>query len=68
MATIIPHTRNVQRVGLARELVRITTVEINATVACTGAPLHLAHGLKFKDGSNVDWFVSDADARRFGWV
>lgn len=66
--TIIPRTRNVQRVGLAQELIRITRVDLFASTSCAGKPLHIAHGLRFSNGKPADWFVTHADAERFGWV
>lgn len=66
--TIVPKTRNVQRVGLAKELVRVVSVDTYATPACAGGWLHLAHGLRFTDGSRCDWYVTHADAQGFGWV
>ncbi|HET6917236.1 MAG TPA: hypothetical protein VFH56_14175 [Acidimicrobiales bacterium] len=66
--TIIPRTRNVQRIGYARELIRVTRVDLYANRACSGGPLHEAHGVRFSDGSPAFWFVSHEDAQRFGWV
>ena len=67
--TIIPPTGNVQHVGLANELVRVVTVDTYASPACTGGGwLHLAHGVRFRDGSRCDWYVTDDKARKLGWV
>lgn len=68
-ATIAPTTGNLARVGCFRDLVRVVTVDLYANVACEGGgPLHLAHGVRVFDGRPVSWFVTDADARRLGWV
>lgn len=66
--TIVPRARNVQRVGYAKELFRIVTVDLFTATSCTGAPLHLAHGVSFVDGQPAAWFVSHVEAKGYGWI
>ena len=66
--TIVPKTRNIQRVGLAQDLFRIVTVDLFAGTSFGDKPLHLAHGVRFNGKGPASWYVTHADAQRFGWV
>ena len=48
------------RVGLARDLVRVLSVEfLGPHASCTNGPLYLARGVRFVDGSSVSWHTTD---------
>lgn len=67
--TIIPRYGCLLRPGVARELVRVLTVDLYANTAAKGGlPLHVARGVRVWDGEPTWWFVTDADARRYGWI
>lgn len=68
MSTIAPATRNIQRVGLAKELVRVATVDLYAATSWTNKPLHLARGVRLNGKGPVSWYVTHADAKVFGWT
>ena len=67
--TVVPRTQILQRPGLARTLTRVVTVDLYDNEAANGSgPLHRANGVTVAGGRPVWWYVTDGDARRFGWI